>query len=84
MTDNTKHAPPLKSLREGALAIVTTGPHTGRFVKIIAESSYVNYKVIWRVEFKKKKHGDSRYPTFNENMLMCAQHPYASTTFIDK
>ena len=84
MTDNIKHSAPLKSLREGGLAIVTKGKHTGRFVKVIAESSYVNYKVIWRVKYNTKKHGDSPYPTFNEGMLMCVDNPFGEQVFNPK
>ncbi|MBL4891429.1 MAG: hypothetical protein JKX91_06340 [Rhizobiaceae bacterium] len=81
MTDNIKHPAPLKTLREGGLAIVTSGPLTGRFVKLTREASYSDYKIIWRAEFHIRKDSDMICPAFNEDILMCVQNPYANAMF---
>ena len=70
MTNNINHQEPLKSLREHGIAIVTKGERTGRFVKLIRESSYTNRKITWSVEYLKNKHGDDIYPRFSEDMLV--------------
>ena len=73
MTDNQE---PLKTLRSDATAIVTKGTKAGRFVRLVRESSYTRGKIVWIVEYVKKKFGDESNPRFNEDMLLCVSPPF--------
>ena len=66
MTDNQE---PLKTLRANATAIVTNGTKAGRFVRLIREASYTSGRIVWIVEYLKKKFGDESNPKFNEDLL---------------